>query len=206
MKNKAKFKITILDIVHISIILSLYLTSEFLNGIWNMDVLPGIKIQITPIIIIICSFVLGPWKTGSAISIFVFIIAWTNPKAFISGVTWVKTPKLIFGEYMLDYVLPLFSISFIPGLYKYLKPKHSYFITLSIALFFKFISHVCAGILFWGGYAQDAFGNSWKGYILGYAILANLLGMSFIIPATYLLAWPSVNKIKLLILEGANRF
>ncbi len=189
-------KINVQDIVKIAMILSMFLAVKWLNGIWNKDVFPGIKIQFTPLVLLMSSLIFGSFRTGTATFIFIFIIAWSSPTTFIDGITWVSGTNKIFGEYMLDYVVPLMSISIIPGLYKYLKGNHTYFITLSIALLIKLLSHFFAGIIFWGGYAAGAFGPAWDGFVYSYSIVANLLGMSFIIPATLAFAWPTVKHLK----------
>ncbi len=191
-----KIKINIQDIVIISMILSMYLTARYLNFVWNKDVFPGIKIQITPIILIVSSLIFGSWRTSFASGIFIFLIAWTQPKAFISGVTYVDSSNKAFGEYALDYVIPIMSISIIPGLYKYIKLKYSFFISISLALATKIISHVIAGVLFWGGYAKGAFGPAWEGFVWSYSIVANLLGASAIIPLAWISVMPAVNSIK----------
>ena len=154
------------DITLMAMMLALLLTMKLIQTL--IPDLPnglGDVVVLSELVIITFSLFLKPTRIFFVVAIYAFGIVWINPGIFIAGITYVSGAKEIAGVYFLDYVIPLFLLA-TPALFKSNWMKIISFIT---AVAIGYISHVLAGVIFWGSY-------SWSGWsVWTYSIVANMI-------------------------------
>ncbi len=197
-KKLFKWKMGVKDIALISMILSLYISFKFLSKL-NPEIMPGLKIELMDVIVVVSSLIFGAVRTAIAISIFYFIIAWISPSHFISGITWVHGSSKIVGVYFLDYIIPHLIVAIVPSLFILWKNKLSPIVFSFIAVWMSLIFHIGSGVLFWSSYAWNGWGP------VSYSIAANCLVYSAALPLSVVLPYPIAYKVRPLFINNHNQ-
>ncbi len=173
-------KISIQNIVKVSLLLSLIFVSFIIqsfipqlpNGLGNVAI-------IAEMIILSASVILG-WVYSLISVLFYLFLGLINIPMFFNGLLYASNNSTKVYVYLLDYFLPLVSLSLSSIFNKSFK---SLFINIIVVNILNYLFHVTSGLIFWGSY-------SWNGWsATSYAFASNGIRNGVMIASSIILSW-----------------
>jgi len=172
-------KITTQNIVKISLLLSLifvaFIIQSFIpnlpNGLGNVAI-------IAEMILLSGSIILG-WRYALISILFYLMLGLINIPMFFNGLLYTTKTSTKIYVYLLDYFLPLISLS-LSSIFK----KRFKFLIINIVItnIINYLLHVTSGIIFWSSF-------SWKGWgPIAYSFASNAIRNSVMLATSLFLS------------------
>jgi len=173
-------RITIQNIVKVSLLLSLIFVSFIIQGF--IPSLPnGLgNIAIIAEMILLSSSVILGWTYALISVMFYLFLGLINIPLFFNGLLYVSKTSTKVYVYILDYFLPLVSLS-LSSIFS--KSYKSLLVNIIIINLINYLLHVTSGIIFWSSY-------SWKGWgPITYSFASNAIRNGVMLGSSLLLSW-----------------
>ena len=173
-------RITIQNIVKVSLLLSLIFVSFIIQGF--IPSLPnGLgNIAIIAEMILLSSSVILGWTYALISVMFYLFLGLINIPLFFNGLLYVSKTSTKVYVYILDYFLPLVSLS-LSSIFS--KSYKSLLVNIIIINLINYLLHVTSGIIFWSSY-------SWKGWgPITYSFASNAIRNGVMLASSLLLSW-----------------
>ena len=173
-------RITIQNIVKVSLLLSLIFVSFIIQGF--IPSLPnGLgNIAIIAEMILLSSSVILGWTYALISVVFYLFLGLINIPLFFNGLLYVSKTSTKVYVYILDYFLPLVSLS-LSSIFS--KSYKSLLVNIIIINIINYLLHVTSGIIFWSSY-------SWKGWgPITYSFASNAIRNGVMLGSSLLLSW-----------------
>ena len=173
-------KITIQNIVKVSLTLSLIFTlfiiqsfiPDLPNGLGDIAIIAEMCIITTSVII--------GWGYALISVLFYLFLGLINIPMFFNGLLYVSKTSTKVYVYILDYFLPLISLTLSSTFSKSYKSLLANIIIINII---NYLLHVTSGIIFWSSY-------SWKGWgPITYSFASNAIRNGVLLASSLLLSW-----------------